>query len=57
MVKIDENYRAKLLAEGYEEDVIEFLVMDKFNAMREEFLEKNVILNRYYTKIICGIYG
>lgn len=46
---VDPNIKKRMLAEGYEEDVIEYLEQEREDGLRRQFLEKNKILSRYYT--------
>lgn len=47
-VVLDENERAKMLADGYLPEVIDFHAKERFDKLQAEYNWKNVILGRYY---------
>lgn len=47
-VVLDEHERAKMLADGYLPEVIDFHAQERFEKLQAEYNWKNVILGRYY---------
>mgnify|MGYP003305228273 CR=1 FL=1 len=48
-VVLDQNERQRMLDEGYLPEVIDYHARERYEAMVNEFKDKNVILRRYYT--------
>ena len=47
-VVLDEHERAKMLADGYLPEVIDFHAQERYEKLQAEYNWKNVILGRYY---------
>lgn len=47
-MSVDPNIKRKMLEQGYEPDVIEWMEKERVAKLREEFVQKNVILGRFY---------
>lgn len=50
-VVLDQNERQRMLEDGYQPDVIDFIAKDRYESMRNEFSMKKVVLNRHYEPV------
>lgn len=50
-VVLDDNERRRMLAEGYQPDVIAYIARTRYEDMRNEFSMKAATLNRFFTQV------
>ena len=50
-VVLDSNERKRMLEDGYQPDVIDFIAKDRYESMRNEFTMKKVVLNQHYEQL------
>lgn len=50
-VVLDQNERQRMLEDGYQPDVIDYIAKDRYESMRNEFAMKRVALNRHYEPV------
>lgn len=50
-VVLDANERKRMLEDGYQPDVIDFIAKDRYESMRNEFTMKKVVLSQHYEQL------
>ena len=50
-VVLDANERKRMLEDGYQPDVIDFIAKDRYESMRNEFTMKKVVLNQHFEQL------